>query len=123
MLRKIGSLSEISSSTQTRPRSPFQSPLLRRIHTAPDPSKAGDTKEEARAARTDSTFATFEPLPEHDESHVGPYGVETPLHWDFVVKVTEVTVAVKIDAEKWSCTDPGHNDDGLEKGGVEPKKG
>lgn len=38
-----------------------------------------------------------DPLPEHDESHVGPYGVEAPLEWDFVMTVTEVSVAMKID--------------------------
>ena len=41
-------------------------------------------------------------MPEHDESHVGPYGVEVPLHWDFVVKVAEVTVPVKVDAKRRS---------------------
>jgi hypothetical protein len=30
----------------------------------------------------------------HDDLHVGPYGVESP-HWDFVYTVTEVTVAVQ----------------------------
>jgi hypothetical protein len=30
----------------------------------------------------------------HDDLHVGPYGVESP-HWSFVYTVTEVTVAVK----------------------------
>ncbi|KAF1926998.1 uncharacterized protein M421DRAFT_93572 [Didymella exigua CBS 183.55] len=51
-----------------------------------------------------NSIATFEPLPEHNESHVGPYGVEVPLHWDFVVKVTEFTVAVKVDTVKESCS-------------------
>jgi hypothetical protein len=136
MLRKIGSLLRISGSTQSRPHNSLQTQLLRRIHTAPDLAKAGDIKEEARAARTESIFsflsrkderltivlvAVFEPLPEHDESHVGPYGVEAPLHWDFVVKVTEVIVIVKVDTEMESCTGPGHGDGVSEKGSVEPK--
>jgi hypothetical protein len=53
----------------------------------------------------------LEPLPEHDESHVGPYGVEAPLHWNLLVKVTEVTVAVNTDGEKESCQKPGHSGD------------
>jgi hypothetical protein len=31
----------------------------------------------------------------HDDLHVGPYGVEAPPHWDFVVTVSEVTVVVQ----------------------------
>jgi hypothetical protein len=45
------------------------------------------------------TESVFEPLPEHDEMYVGPYGVEAPPNWDFVV-TTEVTVAVRIESEK-----------------------
>jgi hypothetical protein len=67
--------------------------------------------------------AIFEPLPEYNESHVGPYGVETPLHWDFVVKVAEVKVVVKVDAKKGSRTNTDHSDGRSEKGGVQPKQG
>ncbi|KAF1850596.1 uncharacterized protein K460DRAFT_400648 [Cucurbitaria berberidis CBS 394.84] len=40
----------------------------------------------------------FDPVPHHDESHAGPYGVEAPPDWNFVVTVTEVTVTVKADS-------------------------
>jgi hypothetical protein len=62
-------------------------------------------------------------MPEHDESHVGPYGVEVPLQWDFVVKVTEVTVAVKVDAEKGNCSGPCHVGNGSNEVGIQPKQG
>lgn len=138
MLKKIGDLTTISSSTQSTPRSPLQSPLLRRTHTAPELTKVEEVKEKHRAARTSglSSFlqnsnwklttipvAAFEPLPEHNESHVGPYGVEVPLHGDFVVKVTEVTVAEKVDAEKGSYVNPDHTGDVPGEISVEPKQG
>lgn len=61
--------------------------------------------------------AMFEPLPEYEESHVGPYGVEVPLHWDFVVKLTEATVAVNVDVDNESCSGPVHNDGEPDKDG------
>jgi carbohydrate-binding DOMON domain-containing protein len=36
-----------------------------------------------------------EAIPHHDESHAGPYGVEAPPDWSFVVTVTEVVVEIK----------------------------
>ena len=45
------------------------------------------------------------------------------MHWDFVVKVTGVTVTVKIDAENESGTGFGHCDGGPAKDGIEPKQG
>lgn len=60
----------------------------------------------------------FEPLPEHDESHAGPYGVEVPLHWDFVVEATKVTTAVRAGPDEKGCTGPAHSDEG----GAKPKQ-
>jgi hypothetical protein len=34
----------------------------------------------------------FEPVPEHHEWHIGPYGVEQPLDYTPSANVTEVTV-------------------------------
>lgn len=42
---------------------------------------------------------TFELVPDHHESHTGPYGVEMPPDWSFVVTVTEVTVEMKSEPE------------------------
>lgn len=35
------------------------------------------------------------PVPHHDEAHVGPYGVEAPPDWSFVMTVTEVVMEVR----------------------------
>lgn len=99
---------------QGRPRSPLRHSVLRSTHTATALVQVGEAKQETRATcttgldlslgvssrqLTTNPDVTSESLPEHDELHVGPYGVEAPLHWDFVVKVTEVTVTAKADAE------------------------
>ncbi|KAF2622310.1 hypothetical protein BU25DRAFT_425891 [Macroventuria anomochaeta] len=120
MLKKITSLTKISSSTQSAPRSPSQSRFLRRTHTAPDFPKTAKIKEKVQTSRTGVKL--FEPLPEHDESHVGPYGVEAPLHWEFVITVTEVTVTVNMDGEKGSCQKPGRSSDESGEVGSESKQ-
>lgn len=38
----------------------------------------------------------FDPIPTHEDSHAGPYGVEVPPDWSYVVSVTEVTVSLKV---------------------------
>lgn len=38
-----------------------------------------------------------ETIPHHDDAHAGPYGVEVPVDWSFVVSVTDVTVSVTTD--------------------------
>lgn len=38
----------------------------------------------------------FDPIPPHEESHVGPYGVEVPPDWSYVVSLTEVTVNLNV---------------------------
>lgn len=57
-----------------------------------------------------SLHSAFGPLPEHQESHAGPYGVEAPPHWDFVVTVSEVTVAVKVEDKERNDHKPDNGD-------------
>ena len=106
MLKKFTSLTKVSSNIQSTPLELTQSPPLRRTYTAPDLIRPIVIEQRAQASHTSTTF---EPLPEHDDSHAGPYGVEAPLHWDLVVKMTEVTVAVKVDGEKEGCQKPAHD--------------
>jgi hypothetical protein len=42
---------------------------------------------------------TFETVPGHHESYMGPYGVEMPPGWSFVITVTEVTIEAKAGSE------------------------
>ena len=57
---------------------------------------------------------TFEPVPEHHEAHTGPYGVEMPPDWEFVVvSVTEVTVEV---ANSGEVEERGKGEEGREEG-------
>lgn len=45
--------------------------------------------------RSDKLPAEFERAFRHDESHVGPYGVEMPLFWDHEVTVTQTSSIIK----------------------------
>lgn len=56
-------------------------------------SAGGDTSTSA-APRCESstTVPANDTLPEHDEAHVGPYGVEMPPNFSFVVTVIEFSV-------------------------------
>lgn len=58
-----------------------------------------------RCQTKDALVAGFEPLPEHEESHTGPYGVEAPLQWEFVVTTNKVTLSVKEDSKDEACRD------------------
>ncbi|KAF2127789.1 hypothetical protein P153DRAFT_358627 [Dothidotthia symphoricarpi CBS 119687] len=40
----------------------------------------------------------FRPTLEHDDAHSGPYGVEAPPCWSYMVTVTEIHVEIKIDS-------------------------
>lgn len=54
----------------------------------------------SRCRANNHVATTYETVPEHDEAHVGPYGVEMPREWEFVVvTVREVMVEVANDAE------------------------
>lgn len=71
---------------------------------------------------TISSIAAFEPLPEHDKLHTGPYGVEAPPHWDFVVTVTEITTSVKMHSENESSQKLGQSVDVSGEAGNKTKK-
>jgi hypothetical protein len=43
--------------------------------------------------------STFERVPEHHESHMGPYGVEMPPDWNFVVAKPEDEVDLEDGAQ------------------------
>ena len=116
-LKRINPLTKVSSSTQGTPRSSLQSPL-RRAHTTIDLPNSVNIKEEVRTSRA---HGMLEPLPEHNESHAGPYGVEAPLRWDFVVKVTDITVTVKLGGGKESCQQSDQNGDASAEVDVEGK--
>ena len=70
---------------------------------------------------------TYETVPEHDESHAGPYGVEMPPDWEFVVvqisNVTAVAVVEKKVPNVTALTVVKENGgrDGLERGHEEGK--
>jgi hypothetical protein len=51
-----------------------------------------------RATEYPLVVKRIDPVPEHHESHTGPYGVEMPLDWTFHVSVIEVTVKANGDA-------------------------
>lgn len=61
-------------------------------------SESSDSESQVTASEADS-------LPEHDETHAGPYGVEMPPNFSFIVTVNEFIASE-------------HNDDlaGSEKG-------
>jgi hypothetical protein len=42
---------------------------------------------------------TLEAVHEHHGSSAGPYGLEMPPDWSYVVTVTEVTVEIKGDSK------------------------
>ncbi|KAJ4364464.1 Chromosome transmission fidelity protein 18 [Neocucurbitaria cava] len=52
------------------------------------------------SGQTLSSNTSFRSNAHHDDSHAGPYGVEMPSDWAFVVTVTEVNAAVKADVER-----------------------
>ncbi|KAF9693394.1 hypothetical protein EKO04_008680 [Ascochyta lentis] len=107
MLKKVGSLAKACGSMQSTYRNLIQGPISRRTHTSSDSSAKATSDKEAKD--TGGSVKVSDPLPQHDESHAGPYGVETPLDWDFLVTVTEVTVVVEMDNDNASCQKPAKN--------------
>jgi hypothetical protein len=51
------------------------------------------------AAHIELGPGSFDPVPHHDDAHVGPYGVEMPPHWDFVATVTTVSISVQTECD------------------------
>ena len=54
----------------------------------------------APVSKTDNSQATspLHPVLDHEDAHAGPYGVETPPCWSYVVIFTEVHAEVKLDS-------------------------
>lgn len=46
---------------------------------------------------TSFSLAETEPLPDHTESHAGPYGVEVPLQWEYIVTVAHIKIVAEAD--------------------------
>ncbi|KAF1835919.1 hypothetical protein BDW02DRAFT_578360 [Decorospora gaudefroyi] len=111
-MKIVNSLKRISSPSP-RAASPVRSPLhgsFKRntsVTSAPSLGKAAvesatarESNAHAGANETESaTVPAVDPLPQHDDVHVGPYGVEAPLDWTYIVIVSEVTVAVQVESD------------------------
>jgi hypothetical protein len=75
------------------------------------------------AAHIELEARSFDPVPHHDDAHVGPYGVEMPPHWDFVATVTTASVAVKTECDAVGERSEIKGCKGIEKGKEEGEKG
>ncbi|OAL47699.1 hypothetical protein IQ07DRAFT_646604 [Pyrenochaeta sp. DS3sAY3a] len=61
-----------------------------------------EQQQQKREYNTESSGTTAQPqafdrIPTHDEAHAGPYGVETPPAWSYLVEGSEVKGAGKIE--------------------------
>ncbi|KAJ8111870.1 hypothetical protein OPT61_g5640 [Boeremia exigua] len=107
MVRTTSFLRKIGSGTQHSPCSFLQHQLSRKIHAATDLTKATSVKESQSSC---NSVLEAETLPEHVESHAGPYGVEMPLQWEFIVTVTQRSPEVEGCHEKKHCLETPRDD-------------
>ncbi|KAF2027055.1 hypothetical protein EK21DRAFT_115175 [Setomelanomma holmii] len=108
-VNSLKSMSKLGGRAWSPVRSPSSDSFVRQKSTSSMPAlsevaKVEGTKIQATQWPSSAKVNNIDPVPEHHDSHAGPYGVEMPLEWSFHVTVTDVVVEVKgvLEAQKES---------------------